>query len=74
MAALSSLWRYGNPDLLVYLLLRQNAPPLLSPGAARQKDLTKLAQSKIPGLLDLPIDRPRNRNHPRKSPLQKIAL
>jgi len=43
MAALSSLWRYGNPGLLVHLLLRQNAPPLLSPRAARQKDFTKLA-------------------------------
>ena len=43
MAALSSLWRYGNPDLLVHLLLRQNAPPLLGPRLARQKDLSKLA-------------------------------
>jgi len=74
MAALSSHWRYGNPDLLVHLLLLQNAPPLLGPRAARQKDFTKLAQSKVLGLLDLPTDRPRDRDHPRKSPLQKIAI
>ena len=43
MAAIPSLWRDGNPGLLVYLLLLQNAPPLLGPRAARQKDFTKLA-------------------------------
>lgn len=35
MAALPSLWRDGNPGLLVHLLLLQNATPLLDPRAAR---------------------------------------
>lgn len=74
MAVIPSLWRDGNPDLLVHLLLRQNAPPLLGPRPTRQKNLAKLAQSKGLGLLGLPTGRPRNRNHLRKSTLEKIAL